>query len=252
MLLHGFPQTSASWEQVAPLLHAQGYRTVAPDQRGYSPGARPHRRRDYRAAELVADVVALIDEVGGPVHLVGHDWGGAVGWLLAARQPDRVRTWTSVSTPHPGALVASLVRSDQLRKSWYMGLFQLPWLPERVLSSARAEPTLRAGGMSRAAVARYRPEIVDGGALRGALHWYRALPFTRPGWSRSTVRVPTTLVWSDGDVALGRTATELSGAYVEADKELVVLEGVSHWIPEEAPGELVEALLRRFRSARDG
>lgn len=249
VLLHGFPQTSSSWDAVAPLLHDAGHRTYAPDQRGYSPGARPSGRYAYRPSRLVGDLLALIDTIGSPVHVVGHDWGGAVGWLAAGRHPDRVLTFTSVSTPHPGALVASLVRSDQARKSWYMGAFQLPVLPERELSTPRVAKMLRAGGMSPEAVERYRREIVEGGALTGALNWYRALPFTNPLASRSKVEVPSTLVWSTGDVALGRKAADLTERFMAADYELVVLEGVSHWIPEAAPGALAEAVLRRIERA---
>ncbi|NLG55624.1 MAG: alpha/beta fold hydrolase, partial [Rhodococcus sp.] len=95
VLLHGFPQDSRSWEAVVPLLHKEGYRTVAPDQRGYSPGARPARRRDYRGEELVGDVVALIEALDvGPVHLVGHDWGAAAAWQTANMHPELVRTLT--------------------------------------------------------------------------------------------------------------------------------------------------------------
>ena len=101
VLLHGFPQTSTSWDSVAPLLHAAGLRTLPPDQRGYSPGARPRWRHQYRTSELVADVVALIDAVSAPVHLVGHDWGAVVGWLVAGGHPGLVRSWTAVSVGHP-------------------------------------------------------------------------------------------------------------------------------------------------------
>lgn len=246
VLLHGFPQTSSCWHAVAPLLHEAGCRTYAPDQRGYSPDARPSRRRDYRTGKLVADVLALVEEIGSPIHLVGHDWGSAVGWMTAARHPDRITTFTAVSVPHPGALMASLVRSDQVRRSWYMGAFQLPFLPERVLASPRAAGMLRAGGMSREAVERYQREVVDSGALTGALHWYRALGMADPLASRAKVTVPTTLVWSTRDVALGRTGADLTAKYMAADYELVVLDGVSHWIPEEAPDALAAAALRRF------
>ncbi len=249
VLLHGFPQTSSSWDAVAPLLHEAGYRTYAPDQRGYSPGARPWGRLAYRSSKLVGDLLAVIDAIGSPVHLVGHDWGGAVGWLAASHHPDRLLSFTSASTPHPGALVASLVRSDQARKSWYMGAFQLPVLPERELSSPKAAKMLRAGGMSPEAVERYQHEIVEAGALTGALNWYRALPFTNPLASRSKVDVPSTLVWSTGDVALGRKGAELTEQFMAADYELVVLDGVSHWIPEEVPEALTEAVLRRIESA---
>lgn len=249
VLLHGFPQRASSWDRVVPRLHAAGLRTLAPDQRGYSPGARPRRRRDYRSAELEADVVALLNLLDGPVHLVGHDWGAVVGWLVAAHRPELLRSWTAVSVPHPAAMLRSFVTSTQLLRSWYMGLFQVPLLPERLLSSRPAEASLRAGGMSRELVARYRREIVEDGALSGGLAWYRGLPLSDPRTSLGPVRVPTTMVWSDGDVALSRAGAELTERHVRAPYELVVLEGVSHWVPEEAPDALADAVLARAAAA---
>ena len=112
VFLHGFPQDSTSWDAVVEPLHERGYRTLAPNQRGYSPSARPRGARNYRWASLAGDVVALLDAAGvDTAHVVGHDWGGAVAWCLASEHSDRVRTVTSLSTPHPGAL-----RSASLRK----------------------------------------------------------------------------------------------------------------------------------------
>src|SRR5690349_17488584 len=128
VLLHGYPENRTSWSAMTPLLTAEGYRVLAPDQRGYSPTARPRRRRDYRASELVADTLALVDASGAErVHVVGHDWGGAVAWAFAAAHPERVQTVTSLTTPHPRAMQAAMLRSAQLLKSWYMLMFQLPW-----------------------------------------------------------------------------------------------------------------------------
>jgi len=251
VLLHGFPQRATSWNQVAPLLHAAGMRTFAPDQRGYSRGARPRGRSSYRMSRLVQDVVGLVETLGqGRVHLVGHDWGSAVAWALAATRPDLVSTLTSVSVPHPGAMVRSMRYADQLRRSWYMGFFQLPWLPERLLCSRRSdlERELRRGGLPADALARVWPEIIEDGALTGALNWYRAMPFSDPRVLRGRVRVPTTHVWSDGDVALGREGAELTGAYVDAPYRLEILAGISHWIPNEAPERLAEIVLARVRS----
>jgi len=127
ILLHGFPETSASWADVVPGLHRHGFRTLAPDQRGYSRGARPKGRRSYSIAELVRDVVALADAAGAErFHLVGHDWGGIVAWHFASAHPERLLTVTSLSTPHPAAFQDSLLRSTQLLKSYYMFAFQLP------------------------------------------------------------------------------------------------------------------------------
>jgi pimeloyl-ACP methyl ester carboxylesterase len=250
VLLHGFPQTSTSWDKVSELLHGDGYRTIAPDLRGYSPGARPSGRRAYATELLAEDVAALLAVVGEPVHLVGHDWGSAIGWVVAARHPDRLLSWTAVSVPHPAAFVASMARSTQLLKSWYMGFFQLPVVPELVLARARGvrERVLRHAGMDRDLLARFQTEMIDGGALTGGLGFYRALPFSAKGL-QGTVRVPTTLVWSTGDVALGRAGVDLTPRHVDAPYELVVLEGVSHWIPDHAPQVLVDAITRRARAA---
>src|SRR3954452_19098027 len=159
VLLHGYPENRTSWQSVTPLLTAAGHRVLAPDQRGYSPRARPLRRRDYRMPELVADVLALVDASGAErVHLVGHDWGGAVAWAFASAHPDRLHTVTSLTTPHPRAFASSMVRSGQLLHSWYMLMFQLPALPEAAYRP-RLEGTLRGAlkrtGLPADAVDRY-------------------------------------------------------------------------------------------------
>jgi len=250
VLLHGFPERSSCWRDVAPLLHAQGLRTYAPDQRGYSPGARPRRRRDYTIPRLVGDVVALIETIGRPVHLVGHDWGATVGWMVAAHHPELVRSWTAVSVPHSAAMVRAWLTSRQLAKSWYMAAFQLPRVPERMAArpGGRMDRSLLGSGMTPDDVARFRREVVDAGALTGGLSWYRALPLGPPSYASERVRVPTTMVWSDGDVAIVRAGIDRTAASVDADYELVVLEGVSHWVPTQAPELLAQAILERIGS----
>ena len=249
VLLHGFPERSSSWDGVAALLHEQGLRTLAPDQRGYSPGARPRRRRDYRLAAVVGDAIALLERVGRPVHLVGHDWGAAVGWTVAARRPDLVRSWTAVSVPHPQAWVRSMVSSDQPLRSWYFGLFSLPLLPELLArEGGRLERGLRRSGMTAREVERFRREMVADGALPGGLGWDRAVWLSGGDAGAGRIRVPTTLVWSDGDVAVGRKGIDLTPAYLDAPYALEVLEGVSHWIPTQEPERLAAIVLQRIRS----
>jgi pimeloyl-ACP methyl ester carboxylesterase len=253
VLLHGFPQTSACWEPLAPALHRAGYRTLAPDQRGYSPGARPRGRRAYRMAELVADVVALLDAAGlGRAHVVGHDWGGAVAWSLASTHGDRVASLTALSTPHPRALVASMARSRQARESSYMLLFQLPWLPEKLLAPDRdgGGRILDALVSSGLAEERARPQLAalaGRQALGAALNWYRGLPFGAPRGAGEPVRSPTLHVWGDGDRFLSRKAAELTGRWVQGPYRFEVLDGVSHWIPEEAAGRLAPLLVEHLR-----
>jgi pimeloyl-ACP methyl ester carboxylesterase len=250
VLLHGFPERASHWAATSEILHRHGLRTLAPDQRGYSPGARPRGRWHYRMRSLVSDVVALVEAYGEPVHLVGHDWGAAVAWATSAAYPDAVRTLTAVSVPHPAAFARALVSSDQARRSWYVVAFQPPALVELLAQHTdRLDRLLRAGGMTEAEVARFRREIVEYGALPGALGWYRALPFS-VGSTTGPIRVPTTLVWSDRDPAVSRRGAELTGAHVHAAYELRVLQGVSHWIPTQAPAALADAIVARIAAVQ--
>jgi pimeloyl-ACP methyl ester carboxylesterase len=251
VLLHGFPQDATAWNQVSPALHQAGLRTLALHQRGHSPMARPRGRRHYRLRETTQDVLALLDAVGHKsAHVVGHDLGGLVGWALAAWHPDRVRTLTALSTPHPAALTRALTRSSQALRSYYMAVFQLPLLPERLLLSGGGTPLrrmLRGGGLSREAAAHYVARMREPGALSAALGWYRAMPLgmTDPV---GTVRVPTLHVWSTGDTFLGRAATEATGQYVDAPYRLEVLDDVTHWIPELAPDRVAELVTGHVRA----
>jgi pimeloyl-ACP methyl ester carboxylesterase len=238
VLLHGFPQDSTAWTAAAAGLHAAGLRTLAPDQRGYSPSARPAGRSAYRLRELAGDVLAMLDGAGlGSAHVVGHDWGGIVGWALAAWHPERVRTLTAISVPHPAAMARALVTSDQALRSWYKALFQIPFLPERLLLAGGAEPLRRSllrGGLPRDRCEHYVDRMREPGALAAAIAWYRALPLDA-GDAVGTVRVPTLHLWSTGDAFLGRAAIEATHRFVDAPYRLEVLAGVTHWIPELAP-----------------
>lgn len=249
VLLHGFPERSTTWRSVAPILHEAGYRTLAMDQRGYAPRARPRGRRAYRMSELLGDVRALAEAAGGPVHVVGHDWGAIPSWLLAIHHPELVTSLTAVSVPHPQAFLASMVRSTQGLKSWYMAFFQLPWLPERLARGDFLAQQLLRGGMTEEDVRRFRAEVVDDGAMTTALNWYRAMPLGDPRLARGRVTVPTTMVWSDDDIALGRWGVDRTAGLVDAPYRLVVLEGVSHWIPTQAPAALAAAILDRVRTS---
>ena len=252
VLLHGFPQDSGAFDRLSPALHQSGLRTLAPDQRGYSPGARPAHRSDYRVRAAVEDVLALLDAAGLPsAHVVGHDWGGAVAWALAAWHPWRVRTLTVLSIPHPAAMAHAMVSSDQALRSSYMGFFQLPAVPERVLlagGGALLRRMLTQSGLPEDLAGRYVTRMQEPGALTAALNWYRAIPFAardRVG----TVRVPTLHVWGDRDVALGRAAIEASSEFVAAPYRLEVLPGGTHWLPEQEAGPVAELLTAHVRSS---
>lgn len=248
ILLHGFPQTSLSWAAVAPPLVAAGHRVIAPDQRGYSPGARPVGVEHYGADLLADDVTELADALGiDSFHLVGHDWGACVAWVLATRQPDRLRTLTAVSVPHLTAFGRALQGSeDQRAMSRYMQLFRAAdEKAEDVIlaDGARRLADFYDGQVSGDALAAYLDVFGDRPTLTAALSWYRAMA----PWLNElpAVTVPTTYVWSSGDKALGREGAEMCGDFVDADYRFVQLQDVTHWIPDEAPAALAGAILER-------
>ncbi len=244
VLLHGFPQTSWCWRGVWPALVEAGYRVVAPDQRGYSPGARPDGIEPYAMPHLVGDVLGVLDSIGADrAHVVGHDWGAAITWQLAARHPERVSTITAVSVPHPVAFAEALRTDPEQRR---MSQYMRDWLDpgaEIALLDGGLEQVF--GGIPTVDAARYLAVLREPGVLTRALAYYRAVS-RKDVEGLGPISAPTLHVWSDADPALGAVATHASAAHVEGDYRLVVLEGVSHWIPEQAPDALAGLLLEHL------
>jgi pimeloyl-ACP methyl ester carboxylesterase len=244
LLLHGFPQDHTAWAGVVPHLVAAGYRVLAPDQRGYSPRARPPGRPAYRLDLLAGDAIAVLDLAGpAPAHVVAHDWGGVVGWVLGGRHPERLASLTVLSTPHPGAMRAAMPRGQALRSAYVLPL-QVPVLPELALGAFGARPlcsVLRIAGLPAPAATHYAARMSERGALSSALAWYRAIPVDRTTAGRC--RVPALYVWGARDPALGRAAAEGTAPFVHAPYRFVELPDAGHWLPETAGDELVELLL---------
>jgi pimeloyl-ACP methyl ester carboxylesterase len=245
LLLHGFPQTSLAWRHQLAALGAAGYRAVAPDQRGYSPRARPTEVEEYGGDRLAGDVLAFADLLGADrFHLLGHDWGGAIAWQVGGRHPERLRTLTSVSTPHPAAFRRAIEESDQADRSGYILFFRSPEAEAFFLDDDAA--TLRtlysASGLDEEAAAEYLRVLTEPGALTAALNWYRAADLGLVE-GLGPITTPTLYVWSTNDPALGREAAEATGEFVDGPYRFEVLDGVSHWIGEEAPDTLNALLL---------
>jgi pimeloyl-ACP methyl ester carboxylesterase len=195
---------------------------------------------------LCADVLALADTAGVErFHVLGHDWGASVGWVLAGRHPERVGTLSAVSVPHPAALARAFAGAQALR-SWYVGMFQVPGLAERLFAArdgALVRWMLQASGMADT-----KPSVgllTDRPTATATLNWYRALRL-RGGLRAGRIDVPTLYVWSDGDAALGRRAAEATADFVRGPYRFEVLAGVSHWVPEERPAELAALLLEHL------
>lgn len=250
VLLHGFPQTSWSWRHQLVALGAAGYRAVAPDQRGYSPGARPTEVTRYASHALVADVLAIADELGGHAfHLVGHDWGAAVAWQVAGRHPQRLRTLTVLSVPHPVAFAEALRHpdGDQAARSSYFELFRSDEAADAFLADGAALLRGIFGPLEPAEVEPYVAVLTEPGAMQAALNWYRAADVTLVE-GLGPITTPTLFIWSTEDTALGRVGAEATAAHVEGPYRFEVLEGVSHWIAEEAPRRTNELLLEHLRA----
>jgi pimeloyl-ACP methyl ester carboxylesterase len=254
ILLHGFPEDRQCWKALAAVLVDAGYRTLAPDQRGYSPGARPSGRRAYTLDRVAGDTLALADAAGADrFDLVGHDWGAALGWHLAGHHPERVRSLTALSVPHPRAMVEALFHSTQALHSWYVLYFQLPGLPELAFSRAgerRFAAQLRRSGLDEESARRYAVRAATPGALTGPLNWYRALPFESRD-RLGPINTPTLFVWGDRDQFLTRVAAERCGRHVTGPFRSVPLAGASHWLPSTSSAEVAPALLDHLASVVD-
>jgi pimeloyl-ACP methyl ester carboxylesterase len=246
ILLHGYPQSAGSWSETMESLAARQYRSIAPNLRGYSPGANPPDADDYTMQQLVADVIGIADAQGAArFHLVGHDWGGALAWGVAARHPERLLSLTSLSTPHPAAMLEALRTSTQSLRSVYMGLFRVPRLPEAMLQLGNFSQlglALRVFGLPRDSWERDRRQLQRAGGMRGPLNWYRGATRRSPGSRRQRrITVPTLYIWGRHDPFLGRRAAELTAQYVTGPYAFEELDA-GHWLADRNGADLERLL----------
>jgi pimeloyl-ACP methyl ester carboxylesterase len=247
ILLHGYPQSSWEWHAQLPALAAAGYRGVAPDQRGYSPGARPMGVEQYDQRALVGDVLGIADHFGAQrFHVVGHDWGAIVAWHVAAWHPERVRSLTSASVFHPAAFARALndPTTDQSQRSAYIEVFKAGDEATMLGSAEKLRGAFAASGLAGHDVDEHVRVLTDPGALEAATHWYRAFDF-RAG-HLGPVAVPTLFVWGTEDPALGPDGAHWTAEHVHAPYRFEVLEGAPHWIPEVEADRFTTLLLEHL------
>jgi pimeloyl-ACP methyl ester carboxylesterase len=254
LLLHGFPQTSYEWRYQMQALADAGYHAIAPDQRGYSPGARPETTADYALTNMIADAIGLMGALGiDRYHVVGHDWGAAIAWGIAIVAPAQVITLTSVSIPAPGALgtVLADTTSCQYDDFSYYDAFVMPGSQDLFLQNGAQVLRGTYAELSPYAERVYMNALDSEDALGAAMNWYRANVKNRQivGSVSTPVTVPTMLVWGDQDPVICRAGIDLTAQYVTAPYRLEVIQGADHWVPEVAAARLSEVLLEHLASS---
>ncbi|MEM9336198.1 MAG: alpha/beta fold hydrolase [Pseudomonadota bacterium] len=253
IMLHGWPQSSIAWEPLLSAAADQGHPAVAFDLRGYSPEARPASVHEYTVDKLVDDVCQVADVLGFErFHLVGHDWGAATGWALVMTRPERVISWAALSIPHSYSFLKALSADrDQRRRSAYILLFRLPWLPEALLAWGRHRVMRRLmyRFMPEAHAAEYVAMLAEPGALTAVLNFYRAMGKGKSMASQPEIDLPVLFVWGNRDPAAGRFAAEHQTRYMRGPYRFVELDG-GHWLLERRTEPVVRAVLEHISAYR--
>ncbi|MBT3273296.1 MAG: alpha/beta hydrolase [Spirochaetales bacterium] len=254
ILLHGFPETSVMWQRLQELLAENSYYSIAPDQRGYSPGARPAGKSGYEVRLLAADVIAIADNMNiEKFHLIGHDWGSAVGWVVAAEYPERIISWTALSVPHLTSFGTALISDPAQREaSTYMRLFQWPIIPEIVLKANKFKNLISIWEhSSEDEVARYLSVFRQSGTVAAALNWYRAnySSLIRGKIDIGAVDKPTLFIWGTGDPAILRVAAESNKNYVTGSYHEYFIDA-GHWLIQESFSQVSGRILEHLNSWR--
>ncbi len=249
LLLHGFPESRHMWRDQVAALAQNGFFAVAPDQRGYSAGARPRGIDNYATELLVQDALALMDEFGAKdFHLVGHDWGGQIAWLIAAYHADRVRSLTVLSRPHPAAFARAMQDDTaQAERSRHHRAFREDDAIER-MRKASLRPlrtALETQGVPARDAELYIRALLEPGAIEGAMNWYRASSIATA--ATPLVKVPTLYVWGSDDATVGKRAAELTSEHVIGRYRFVALEGAGHFLVDQFPQRISALLLEHLQ-----
>lgn len=255
ILLHGFPESSIMWEDLLGKAAAAGYRVVAFDQRGYSPGARPLGVSNYELDHLTADVMAVANEVGfDRFHLVGHDWGAVVGWNVVMEQEERVETWTALSIPHIGVFFDAVQNhTEQKERSGYFKILQLPILPEYKFIANHQDYFKKSMASSRENyLAEYLSLQAEWGACTAMLNWYRAMDVPKIVANKKYERVvkrPSLFIWGKEDRVIAPEIIPQQKAWIDAPyKELALATG--HGIIQTKPDTVIQEILAHFKQGK--
>ena len=249
ILLHGFPETSRMWYDLIPMFASRGFKVVAPDQRGYSSGARPPKISDYSIEKLSQDVIDIADVFQfDKFHLVGHDWGSAVGWAIVALNSDRIISWTALSVPHLDAFFEA-IKNDELQKqkSQYIKFFKKPILPElyfKIFGYKYLKDIWRKS--SQVEIEKYLEVFKQKGALKASLNWYRA-NMKNDDKSIGDIAAPTLIIYGLKDMAIGEKSVDESEKYLKGDYKIEKLES-GHWLIQESFDSVSNSILHHLNS----
>jgi pimeloyl-ACP methyl ester carboxylesterase len=250
LLLHGFPETRQMWRYQLGALAAAGFRAVAPDQRGYSAGARPPEVVSYASELLTADALALMDVCGAQrFHLVGHDWGGQLAWLIAVEHPERVATLTILSRPHPAAFARAMAEDpEQARRSQHHKAFRQADAAERLRQDnfKVLRVSLEREHVAPENLDLYLRTLAEPGALEAAINWYRAGNIAAA--TIAPVLMPTLYIWGTADATVGRHAAELTREFVSGSYQFVEIEGGGHFVVDQFPERIADLLIAHLRT----
>ena len=253
LLLHGFPESRRMWTPLVDALGAAGYRAIAPDQRGYSAGARPAATEAYATQHLIADALGLMNALGFPrFHQVGHDWGGQLSWLLAAHHSERLISLTVASRPHPAAFVRAM-REDaaQAERSSHHRSFQDADAVDR-MRAAELKPlrqALETQAVPPANVEDYIATLLQPGGIEGAMNWYRAGAGTGLRLAETPpVSLPTLYVWGRNDATVGERAAELTAEYVTGPYTFAPVDEGTHFVVDQFPEVVTDRVTRHIRA----
>lgn len=250
LLLHGFPEFWYGWrKQIKPLVEA-GYKVVIPDQRGYNISEKPEGAENYTVDKLRDDMTGLIEAFGrNKAFVIGHDWGGAVAWFMAATRPEYVEKLVTINIPHPRAMKEVILRyPPQVAKSLYILFFQLPNLPEKLMLNnleymkQGIASTAKPGAFSEEDLGHYEQAWSQPGALTAMLNWYRAI--WRAGSAEKKIQLPVRMIWGLGDAFLDKKTAKASLEYCE-NGELIFVDEATHWVHHEQP-QIVNRLIHTF------
>jgi len=254
ILLHGFPETSHMWIPLMVRLEAEGYQSAAADQRGYSEGARPADTMDYAYSELAADVIGLADALGFQrFHLIGHDHGAGLGWLVTHLHADRVISWTALSVPHIDAFSQAVANdSDQSEKSQYIQFFQEQGAAEAAFEDNNYTLLKSVWDKSdESQIQEYLRVFRQEGALTGALNWYRgSMSGASPRQPIGMISNPTLMIWGNQDQAIGRKSIDATPALMSGYYRLLELDA-GHWLIQEAEDAIADAVITHLRTFPD-